>query len=139
MTTNGEQRILGKLDDIHKFMGMMDARQSSQESQIGVLFKKHETLERNGCSKAETHKDHEDRIRMMEHDKGARPLRAPDTRGVGLGKWLRIQGYSMQEVILLLLVLLIAGMSWKFATRERQLSTLESDVKRIIARVTDEK
>lgn len=119
-----------KLDKIHTSIGGLTAKQESQGREIGELFKKHAALERNGCSKAETHKDHENRIRILEHDQGGRPIREPE-RGVSLGRFFKVQGYRMQDVILLLFALLVLGMGWSLFKQSQEIRTIGSSVSEI--------
>lgn len=131
MSPSDVNRIMARLNDIAEFVGEARNELGTHKGQINELFKRQGLVERNGCGKAGTHKDHEDRLRMLEHDDGRRPLQGASEQGVSLGKWFKVSGYRMQDVILLLFALLIAGLVWTNLKGKQDIEKLAQSISRI--------
>ena len=117
MSPTDVTQILNRLNEIAEFVGEARNQMGTNRTQIDVLFGRLVHVERNGCSKADQHKDHEDRLRIIEYDSGKRPIQSP---GVSIGRWLKVSGYRMNDVILLIFALLLAGMLWSHVEYRKQ-------------------
>lgn len=129
--TAAEGRILDKLGEIQSTLGGFVQGQATQDKQIGELFRKHALLERNGCGKAGMHEDHEGRLRAVEHGEVGRQPKEPQL-GVSLGRWFRVSGYRMQDVVLLLFALMVLGMVWFSFQGRAQLQELSQNMDKIM-------